>query len=359
MVSTGSATDQIAMSPASAHDMPDQQSAPVAQFGAGPAPDNRIRGVIDAQPDQKRRDRRLGSTGRAVFDLQRDPQPRLWQNAHEHTLGPGLDHRSARTRGGQFGAAFADAVDQDRMGRHGVHDPPGRVFTNTAKPVRRRHPRGGAGQTGKRAGEIRRRTAVDAETGRGCAGHALERLQDRPLHWMIGIHIIGSGPKMCPKRKKPGVFAGTVVVHLTRDGSRRPQPVAFLAIIGRLWPAPQIALAQTQAVQPHPHARHVRRRAHVACAGKRQMRVVQPMRVKGTAFDQGQRLDHLARTARVDQGCGIAPGRDDVPTVVDDHRMPAMARFDTIAPRRHGKDDGISHLETPGPCRRPGPAAGS
>ena len=91
------------------------------------------------------------------------------------------------------------------------------------------------------------------------------------------------------------MLAGAVVVHLARRLARADQVVRGLLVIGLMRAAAQRRLGvQPQLIQPCAHHVRMHLRALVRGAGQGQPRLVQPEGIRGTAFHQRQRLQHLA-----------------------------------------------------------------
>jgi hypothetical protein len=60
------------------------------------------------------------------------------------------------------------------------------------------------------------------------------------------------------------------------------------------------------------------------------MRARKSRRIRRPAFDQGQRLDHLAGGSGQYHRLRIAPSRHNFASGVDDHSMPAVLTFQKI-----------------------------
>ena len=179
----------------------------------------------------------------------------------------------------------------------------------------------------QRGREIRRRTAIYAVTGRGLARHLLECRAHGLLHRMINLDIVRPRPQVTAQRQEARMLAGAVVMDLAGRGVRTHQFLPRIAVVGQLRPATQVVVAHPQIGQPAIDRIGVDMRAIMARAGQRQLRLAQSERLRRAAFDQRQRLDHLAGRPRKDHRLWVAPGLDDRARRVADHSMTGMDAF--------------------------------
>ena len=244
------------------------------------------------------------------------------------------------------------------MGQHRLDQPalrgPARARPGIGKARHR------PGQPLDRAGKVRRRAAIDTPAGGGLAGDFLERAADGLLDGVIDLDIFAVAAQPPVQGQKPRMLARAVVVKLAGRAVRTDQPLAFLGIARHVAAATQVRLGKAQRGEPRRDAARVDRRALMACACQGQLLGAQPRRVGRPAFDQRQRLDHLARGSRKDHRPRLAPGLDD-PVGVRDHHMPQMRAFAQPAapqfdqPRRsHGRSSSDNRAIPPGRAL-PGP----
>ena len=197
---------------------------------------------------QQRGNGGLGSARAAIGDLQRNAQPAFGNDADENCLGPGLQ-RSTATRGAhQFGAGATLAGDKFGMGRHRLNQPALRIAARPA--ARRGECRHGAGQPLDRAGEIRRRAAIYAPTGRDLARHLLKGAAHGLLDRVIQLDIFRTAAQMPVQGQKPRMLARTIVVYLAGRDVGTDQPAMFLGVLGQMRAAAQVALGQPQPRKP-------------------------------------------------------------------------------------------------------------
>ena len=148
---------------------------------------------------------------------------------------------------------------------------------------------------------------------------------------MVDLDIFGAGGEVTGQREEPRMLARTVVVDLAGRFMRADEAVMGGYVVGPVRAAAQVGLGEAEAGEPCGDHAGMDRCPLMAGAGERQLRLGQAGRVGGSAFDEWQRLEHLAGGAREDHRRGVAPGRDDGTPRVADHGMAGMGAFQEAA----------------------------
>ena len=192
-------------------------------------------------------------------------------------------------------------------------------------------------------GEIRGGTAVDAIARACLCSHLFESLEAGALHRVIGVDIFRATAQMAVERQETRMLARAVVVDLAGRLPCADQRVTRRQVGRFLRSAAKIIDGTSDMIKPALHTVRMDGRPLMAGAGKGKVFGPQPRRIRRTAGDQRQGLQHLRGRARHDHRLRITPCLDDPTRGIADHGMPMVDAFQEGAAPDLGHGNGGGH----------------